>query len=54
MAEQELRIRFEDPALIVVDKPAGMHTAPLRAGETGTLVDLVIRRFPEVASLPGI
>ena len=54
MAEQELRIRFEDLDFIVVDKPAGMHTAPLRAGETGTLVDLVIRRYPEVAALPGI
>ena len=54
MAEQELCVRFEDPALIVVDKPAGVHTAPLRSGETGTLIDLVIRSYPEVAELPGI
>jgi 23S rRNA pseudouridine1911/1915/1917 synthase len=54
MADQQLRVRFEDPSLIVVDKPAGMHTAPLKEGETGTLIDLVIRRYPEVAALPGI
>jgi len=54
MAEQELRVCFEDPALIVVDKPAGVHTAPLQRGETGTLIDLVIRFYPEVAALPGI
>ncbi len=43
MAGQELRVLFEDPALIIVDKPAGIHTAPLRPGETGTLIDLVHR-----------
>jgi 23S rRNA pseudouridine1911/1915/1917 synthase len=49
-----LRVRFEDADLIVVDKPAGMHTAPLALDETGTLIDLVIRSYPEVAALPGI
>ncbi len=54
MDGQELRVRYEDADLIVVDKPAGMHTAPLAANETGTLIDLVIRSYPEVAALPGI
>jgi 23S rRNA pseudouridine1911/1915/1917 synthase len=51
---QELSVRYEDPALLVVDKPAGVHTAPLRPGETGTLIEMVVRAYPEVAGLPGI
>ncbi len=31
---------------MVVDKPAGMHTAPLTAGERGTLLGLVQEAFP--------
>jgi 23S rRNA pseudouridine1911/1915/1917 synthase len=54
MPEQELRILYEDPGLIVVDKPVGVHTAPLKPGGTDTLLDLVIRSYPEVADLPGI
>jgi 23S rRNA pseudouridine1911/1915/1917 synthase len=53
LAPEKLRVRYEDPGFLVVDKPAGVHTAPLRQGEGGTLVDLVIRSYPEVAGLPG-
>jgi 23S rRNA pseudouridine1911/1915/1917 synthase len=49
-----LRVVHADADLLVVDKPAGLHTAPLRAGEAGTLLDQVLERYPEVASLPGI
>jgi 23S rRNA pseudouridine1911/1915/1917 synthase len=54
MEGQGLSVRFENPDFIVVDKPAGIHTAPLRTEETGTLIDMVIRSYPEVAALPGI
>ena len=54
MDGQELSVRYEDPDLIVVDKPAGLHTAPLREGEMGTLIEMVIRSYPEVAGVPGI
>ncbi|MGO9310650.1 MAG: RluA family pseudouridine synthase [Spirochaetia bacterium] len=54
MTPPALIVRYEDPALLVVEKPAGVHTAPLQPGETGTLVDMVIRSYPEVAALPGI
>jgi 23S rRNA pseudouridine1911/1915/1917 synthase len=54
MAGRELRVLFEDPDLIVVDKPAGLHTAPLRLDEKGTLIEMVIGSYPEVADLPGI
>src|SRR4029079_17678098 len=32
-----LTVRLETPHLVVVEKPAGCPTAPLRPGETGTL-----------------
>ena len=54
MAPPVLVVRFEDRSMIVVDKPAGMHTAPLRQGETGTLLEAAISAFPEIASLPGV
>jgi 23S rRNA pseudouridine1911/1915/1917 synthase len=54
MTPRELRVQYEDPSLLVVEKPAGLHTAPLRPGEAGTLVEAVIRLYPEVAGLPGI
>ena len=48
-----LVVRYEDADMVVVDKPAGLHTAPLRPGETDTLLSMVIARYPEVAALPG-
>jgi 23S rRNA pseudouridine1911/1915/1917 synthase len=48
-----LRVVHEDADLLAVDKPAGLHTAPLRPGEAGTLLAQVIARYPEVAGLPG-
>ena len=49
-----MHVLYEDKDLIAVDKPAGLHTAPLRKGETGTLLAQVIERYPEIAALPGI
>ena len=49
-----LAVLFEDQSLIALDKPAGLHTAPLRAGEPDTLLARVIERFPEVGGLPGV
>lgn len=49
-----LVILYQDASLLVVDKPAGMHCAPLRPGERETLLHLVIEAFPEVAGLPGV
>ena len=50
----EPQVVLEDPDFVVVAKPAGMHTAPLRAGEEGTLLGWVLARFPEVAGVPGL
>ena len=49
-----LVVRFEDAEVIVVEKPAGVHAAPLRSAEGGTLLERVIESYPEVAEVPGI
>jgi 23S rRNA pseudouridine1911/1915/1917 synthase len=54
MPADGLVILFQDPAMLAVEKPAGLHTAPLRPGEKGTLLGIVIEAFPEVAGLPGL
>lgn len=46
-----LRILLEREDLVVVDKPAGQPTAPLRAGESGTLVNALVGRYPEMSGL---
>jgi 23S rRNA pseudouridine1911/1915/1917 synthase len=51
---QSLKVLHEDAALIVVEKPAGIHTAPLHAGETDNLLARVLAAFPAVCSVPGI
>jgi 23S rRNA pseudouridine1911/1915/1917 synthase len=40
---------FEDESLAVVDKPAGMPTHPLDPGETGTLLNGALARWPELS-----
>ena len=54
MKQSAFSVVFEDPYLLVVDKAAGIHTAPLRHGERGTLLDEVVEKFPEIARLGGI
>ena len=54
MPTRSLVVLFQDNDMLVIDKPAGLHTAPLRPGETGTLLGEVIASFPEVAGLPGV
>lgn len=46
-----LHVLLETPTVVVVDKPAGQPTAPLRPGETGTLVNALLGRYPEL--IPG-
>jgi 23S rRNA pseudouridine1911/1915/1917 synthase len=38
-----------DEALIAIDKPAGVPSHPLRAGERGTAANAIVARFPECA-----
>jgi 23S rRNA pseudouridine1911/1915/1917 synthase len=39
-----------DEALVAMVKPIGMPTHPLRPGETGTLANALVARFPECAN----
>src|SRR5580692_7784114 len=43
-----LKVILETAQVIVVDKPAGQPTAPLRPGETGTLVNAILGRYAEL------
>ena len=54
MSVPPLAVLYEDGDLLAVDKPAGLHTAPLRAGEEDTLLGRVLARYPGTARLPGI
>jgi 23S rRNA pseudouridine1911/1915/1917 synthase len=46
-----LDVRFASETVVVVDKPAGQPTAPLRPGETGTLANALVGKHPELAGL---
>ena len=49
--EAALLVRYESKAVLLVDKPAGQPTAPLRAIETGTLANVLVGRYPELAGI---
>jgi 23S rRNA pseudouridine1911/1915/1917 synthase len=45
----QLVVRYEDEQLVIVDKPAGMPSHPLRPGELGCLANGLVARYPEMA-----
>ena len=49
--DAELVVLLERPDLVVVEKPAGQPTAPIRDGETGTLANALVGRYPEMAGI---
>ncbi|MEP7052496.1 MAG: pseudouridine synthase [Pseudomonadota bacterium] len=55
-----LEVRLERAELVVVNKPAGMPSAPLRTAERGTLCGALLARYPEMRGVgyrarePGI
>ena len=56
----QVAVLYEDAAIIVVDKPAGMPSHALRRDETGTVANFLLARHPELTSVgksplePGI
>jgi 23S rRNA pseudouridine1911/1915/1917 synthase len=46
--EMPLKIVLETDRVVVVDKPANQPTAPLRPGETSTLVNAILGHYPEL------
>lgn len=49
----DLVVLYEDADLAAVEKPAGIHTAPLSTDPSGTLLGAILERWPEIAKLPG-
>ncbi|MBV8720409.1 MAG: RluA family pseudouridine synthase [Chloroflexi bacterium] len=48
--EVPFAVVFEDPSMIVVNKPAGVVVHPAPGNERGTLVNGLLARFPELRS----
>jgi len=48
--ELGLALLYQDGWLVAVDKPAGTPSHPLKPGETGTIANALVARFPEVAA----
>jgi 23S rRNA pseudouridine1911/1915/1917 synthase len=46
-----LDVVLERGDLLIVDKPAGIPTAPLRQGEIGTLANALVGHYPELAGI---
>lgn len=50
-ADCALKVSYEDEWLVVVDKPAGVPSYPLRPDERGTVAGALLARFPEMATV---
>jgi 23S rRNA pseudouridine1911/1915/1917 synthase len=48
--ELPLTVLYEDAAVVVVNKPAGLACHPLRAGERDTVANALVARYPECAT----
>ncbi len=51
MPSLALEILHEDAAVLVVNKPGDMPCHPLDAGERDTVMNAVVARFPEIATV---
>ena len=48
-----LCVVYEDPAVVVIDKQPGVVVHPAPGHPTGTLVDALLARYPEIRGVPG-
>lgn len=46
-----LRVHLVNAQVVVVEKPAGQPSAVLRAGDSGTLANALVGRYPEMAEV---
>ncbi len=49
--DMRLTVRFEDDAFVIVDKPAGIPSHPLRPGELGCAANMLLARYPEMGEI---
>lgn len=47
-----LHVVYEDSSLAVIDKPAGLVVHPGAGNRTGTLVNALLARYPQLADMP--
>ena len=47
-----LEVAYEDDALIIIDKPAGLVVHPGAGNVSGTLLNGLLHRYPELATVP--
>ena len=47
----DLPVLLERDDMVAIDKPAGIPSQPLRAGELGTVASFVVARWPECAAI---
>lgn len=47
----DLPVLLERADFVAIDKPAGIPSQPLRAGELGTVANFVVARWPECAAI---
>lgn len=47
--ELPLTVLYQDAAVVVLNKPAGLACHPLRPGELGTVANALVARYPECA-----
>lgn len=47
----ELIVVYQDDDLVLVNKPAGIASHPLRRGELGTVANAIVAQFPECAEV---
>jgi len=52
--EIPLDVVFEDDALVVVNKPAGLVVHPAQGHESGTLVNALLARYPDLAGMTDV
>jgi 23S rRNA pseudouridine1911/1915/1917 synthase len=52
-ADIPVTIAYEDPAMIVVNKPPGLVVHPAPGHEEGTLVNALVARFPDLSDPSG-
>ena len=49
--DQPLDVRYETKDVLIVEKPAKMPCHPLNPGETGTLANVLVGKYPELAGI---
>jgi 23S rRNA pseudouridine1911/1915/1917 synthase len=49
--EAPLKVLHEDASLVFCDKPSGRPSHPLQPGETGTVANALVARYPECAAV---